>query len=159
MKMTAYLSFVRSSLEYCSTIWDPYHDTEIDRIEMVQNRAIRWIHGYGPREQCSVSQLRQELKLDTLKDRRSQHRLTLLYKVVNDFVAITVDDLGLKTADRETRAKKHGKAFYEKHYRLDRLKYSMVLRTVRQWNELPAQVAEEEGSVDTFKSLLSAHCP
>ena len=35
----AYASLVRSILEYSSTVWDPLHQKDIDRLERVQRRA------------------------------------------------------------------------------------------------------------------------
>jgi hypothetical protein len=44
----AYLSLVRSSLEYCGSIWDPTVKQEVDMVEVVQRRAARWARGaYG----------------------------------------------------------------------------------------------------------------
>ena len=157
MKKTAYLSLVRSGLEYSAAIWDPYHDSEVKAIEMVQNRAIRWIHGIGPRERCSISELRAQLKLDTLESRRHQLRLSLFYKIVHRDVAVTTKDLGIEKADRRSRAN-HKHKYREKGGRTDGLKFSMVHRTIPAWNRLPAAVAEA-GSIDIFKSQLSALCP
>ena len=38
----AYFSMVRSSLEYCCSIWSPNHKDQIGKIEMVQRRAARY---------------------------------------------------------------------------------------------------------------------
>ena len=38
-KATAYISLVRSVLEYSSTVWDPYEDEDIKRLEKIQQKA------------------------------------------------------------------------------------------------------------------------
>jgi hypothetical protein len=43
VKQNAYKALVRPLVEYASPVWDPYHQTEIDRIEMVQRRAARYV--------------------------------------------------------------------------------------------------------------------
>jgi hypothetical protein len=48
LREMVYLSLVRSSLEYCGSIWDPTVKQEVDMVEVVQRRAARWARGaYG----------------------------------------------------------------------------------------------------------------
>ena len=42
-KTAAYLSLVRPILNYCCTVWSPYTDDYIDKLEMVQHRAARYV--------------------------------------------------------------------------------------------------------------------
>ena len=42
-KSTLYLSLVRSILEYATTVWAPYHHTDIYQLEAVQRRATRFV--------------------------------------------------------------------------------------------------------------------
>ena len=104
---------------------------------------------------CSITQLRKELDFQTLEERRLQQHLTFL--AINGEVVVTTDDLGLEVADIRTRAARCHK-FKEKRARTNRLKYSMVHRTIPVWNSLPAAVAEG-GSLDIFKSRLIALRP
>ena len=41
-KAAAYKTLVRPNLEYCATVWSPYTDAGIRKIEMVQRRAARY---------------------------------------------------------------------------------------------------------------------
>ena len=157
LKKTAYISLIRSGLEYGATIWDPHLETQKKAIEQVQNRAIRWCQGLSPHQQCSITQLRKELQLRTLEERRLQQRLTLLFKIVHGVVVVAPEDLGLEAADGRTRSS-HRHKYKEKRARTNRLKFSPVYRSIPTWNRLPASVAEA-GSVDTFKSRLSALRP
>ena len=54
LKKTAYLSLVRSSAEYGAVVWDPFLAKDREALERVQNRAVRWVCGFGPREQTSI---------------------------------------------------------------------------------------------------------
>ena len=63
-RRTAYLSLVRSTLEYSSIVWDPYLQKDTDKLEKVQRRAARFITGnYTSRDQGCVSQMLAELNL------------------------------------------------------------------------------------------------
>ena len=42
-KTAAYHSLVRPVLEYCCTVWSPYTDDYIDKLEMAQRRAARYV--------------------------------------------------------------------------------------------------------------------
>ncbi len=50
-RKTAYISLVRSTMEYGATIWNPYMKGDIDKLERIQNRGIRFIkRDYKSRE-------------------------------------------------------------------------------------------------------------
>ena len=86
-RRTAYLSLVRSTLEYSSIVWDPYLQKDIDKLDKVQRRAARFITGdYTSREQGCVSQMLSKLKLPPLQDIRKANRLIFFLKVVEVLV-------------------------------------------------------------------------
>ena len=86
-RRTAYLSLVRSTLEYSSIVWDPYLQKDIDKLETVQRQANRFItRNYSSRDQGCVSQMLIELNLPPLHDRRKANKLTFFFKVVEGLV-------------------------------------------------------------------------
>jgi hypothetical protein len=78
---------VRPLVEYASPVWDPYHQTEIDRIEMVQRRAARYVTS-SHNNRSSVNQMLEHLEWKSLEQRRKDARLTMMYKITNEKVAI-----------------------------------------------------------------------
>ena len=42
-KCTLYLTLVRSQFEHCSAIWRPIKLTQLQKFEVIQKNAIKWI--------------------------------------------------------------------------------------------------------------------
>ena len=43
MRKVAYISLVRSTMEYGTRIWNPYIKGDIDKLDRIQNRGIRFL--------------------------------------------------------------------------------------------------------------------
>merc|ERR1712102_137795 len=75
-RKTAYIALIRSTLEYGSTIWDPYLQKDINKIEKIQKRAARFIkQDYRSREAGSMTAMLEELGLPSLEAHRRENRL------------------------------------------------------------------------------------
>ena len=75
-KKTAYVALVRSTLEYGATIWDPYIEKDVSKLEKIQRKAVRFIkNDYRSRTPGSVTNMQKELNLPTLQERRKEKRL------------------------------------------------------------------------------------
>jgi len=89
-KELAYTSLVRPLLEYATPAWDPYRAKDINKLEMVQRRAARFVKS-DYRRTASVSKLLDDLGWSTLSDRRKESRLNMFGKAVAGRVSISVD--------------------------------------------------------------------
>ena len=106
---TAYISLVRSILDYGSIVRDPYLKQDIEKLERVQKLAARFIIGnYRTREEGCVTGMLQSLELSSLENRRSPNRLIFMYKVVEVLVPAIPPNEFLKP----TRQKRQVKAKY-----------------------------------------------
>ena len=125
---------MRALVEYASTVWDPYTQTLIQKIEMVQRRAAKYVKNRH-RNTSSVSDMLDTINWRSLQDRRRDARLCMLYKIDRNLVAIKKDKR-LIPPQRRTRHS-HARAYQILSCRTDRRKNSFFPRTVCDWNALP----------------------
>ena len=74
-KTAAYNTTVRPNLEYCSSVWDPYHQKEVEKLENVQRRAARFVSNNYSRTPGTVTSLLNDIKWNSLQTRRQYSRL------------------------------------------------------------------------------------
>ena len=89
-KEMAYFSLVRPHVEYCCTVWDPFTGKNINKLEMVQRRAARYVT-YNYDYKSSVSSMLNQLGWRILEKRRRDARLSMFYKIENSLVSIDFD--------------------------------------------------------------------
>jgi hypothetical protein len=100
----AYISMIRSVLEYGATVWDPYQQKDIDRLERVQRQSARFIkRDYTSREKGCVTKMLEDLKLAPLQERRKQLRLTTLYKIAGGHIKALPPSKFLTPVDKSKR--------------------------------------------------------
>ena len=99
MKEAAYKGMVRPILEYGSSVWDPHPDKlqPEEELEKAQNRAARFVTRNYVYETGSMTGILGQLKWESLKKRRKDNRLILLYKGLKGKARIPTDDLIPKT--------------------------------------------------------------
>ena len=175
LRKNAYLSLVRSTLEYAATVWDPVSKTKIAKLESVQRHAARFISkDYKSRKPGCVTEMLQTHELPPLEDRRKFLRLTLLFKIYEGLVpAIPPETFLTKlepTRKRQIRAKSFtdcvSSNFVTKYQCLnskplgliptttDVYSNSFFCRTIKAWNSL-AEDTISAPSVESFKAQLT----
>ena len=173
-RLTAYLTLVRSTLEYGSIIWDPHLQKDVDKLEKIQRQAARFItRDYFSRDPGCVTKMLKDLELPTLQDRRRHLRLTFLYKVAEGLIPSLPPDKYLKTIKnkRHIKPKKFSdhistnivETYCTNNSRPFQIppnngseiyKNSFFVKTIPEWNGLANNIVIAE-SVDTFKTRLS----
>ena len=144
-------------LEYGSSVLDPHTQCLHEELEKVQNRAARFVTGNSFFETGSMTDILGQLKWESLKKRRKDHRLILLYKGLNGKARIPMDDFIHKT--RRCR-NQHSLSFQISPVSKDAYKYSFFPQTIRDCNNLPESLFSSsemsDDCVSKFESLVRA---
>ena len=152
VKTAGYTVLVRPGIEYASTVWDPTTQTSINSLELIQRRAARFVNNdYKTRTPGCVTKMLDDLGWDFLQSRRKDNRLAMLYRIQNDLVDINRTQY-LTGGDSRTRG---AHKFYQQRITHNVYNNSFFPRTIRDWNTLPATVADM-GSLKDFRLRLQA---
>jgi hypothetical protein len=147
-KLKCYTTFVRPHLDYACAAWDPHLARHVHSLEMIQRRAVRFVSNKYDRD-ISVSNIINMLNLEPLDERRRRLRLNLFYKIDRGLTGMCVPvELRRKNVQRRTD---NGYAYCTVFARTNPFYSSFFVRTVRDWNALPAN----EVSATSFTKFCS----
>ena len=93
VKESAYKGLVRPVLEYGSSVWNPSIILLHEELEKVQKRAARFVTGNYIYETGSMTGLLEQLNWDSLKKRKRDSRIIMLYKGLKGAASIPTNDL------------------------------------------------------------------
>jgi hypothetical protein len=116
-------------LEYGAACWDPYREGQINELELVQKKAAKFLIGHNHRNGSDWESLAQRRKLARLCALFKAYTGERAWKAIGERLQgqcyLSRDD-----HDRKIRSRKQ---------RTDIGKYSFVNRTIKLWNNLPAE--------------------
>ena len=141
------MALVRPLLEYSNSVWDPYQKELINKIENIQKKAARFTTNTYDKT-TSITQLIKDLIWDTLQNRGTANRLTILHKARQGHLALPVENL-LQPSLRQSQHS-HPESFQIITSTKNCHKYSYLPRTVIDWNGLPYSIIQIRDST-SFK--------
>ena len=106
LKSTAYKTLIRPSLEYACTVWDPYTQGNIYKLEMVQRRAARFVLSGRYNNTSSVRDMLYELGWNSLQTRRQTLKLRMMYKIHKGLIAMDAQEFMTPLQRRRITARK-----------------------------------------------------
>ena len=134
-----YLVFIRPLLEYACELWDNCNISASDRLENIQLEAARIITGLPIFTKKDF--IYKELGWKTLKQRREERKLTLLYKIINCKVPLYLKSLlPPLVSDISSYRLRDINNFQLPLYRLSLTESSFVPNTCKAWNNLPNEI-------------------
>ena len=155
VKAATYSTMVRPVLDYASTVWDPHQQGDIKILEQVQRRAARYVYNdYTTRTPGCVTAMVRDIGWESLQDRRSIARLSLIYKMHHGLVDVDTSSY-LPQGDRRTRG---SRGFFQDRINSEVYYNSFFPRTIQEWNNLPGDVTAG-ASLEEFRASLTARLP
>ena len=147
LKDKCYKTFARPILEYGSAVWDPHFKNDIEKFELVQKRAGRFVTGNYCLEHGNTEVNMKKLKWEPLEERRAKTKLNMFYKARMCLAAVPFDLQPVRSA-------RHPGSYAIPTSTVDCHLYGFFSNTIRLWNSL-----SEEGKLsknaDSFSSFLN----
>ena len=155
VKSYCYETYVRPTLEYASTVWDPTTKHNINKMEMVQRRAARYVHSDW-RRHSSPTEMMNQLQWQTLEHRRHTARLTMMYTIQHNLIDIPLNKYTqparthCATEHLAAGRRGHPLQLRVQRSRLQAYKHSFFISTIEPWNKLTVQTINAP-SIEAFK--------
>ena len=158
-----YKTYVRCHLEYAVQAWNPWSKEDIENLEAVQKRAIRYCHGLVG---TSYEEKLKEVGLTSLVERRRRGDMLQTYKILNKIDDVDyhtwfskIDEHHQKTRQAVSILPDGNIAatdnLVKPKFKLDIRKNFFSCRVVDPWNNLPEEVRRSEDVV-AFKKNYDA---
>ncbi len=156
-KHISYNTLVRPTLEYCSAVWDPHTRRNIDRLEQINTKAARSITNNYTHTPGITTHLKQQIIMDPLHIRRQTQRITLTYKITNNYIDIDPHTYLHSTNNQRTR-NTHNHTYQTYYANTDSYKHSYFPRTIRDWHRLPQSILTSN-TIDSFTKQIHILSP
>ena len=148
IKEAVYFTFIRPTVEFAVSAWDPSTQRNSRQVEQVHRSAARFVMGnYG--RTSNVTSLLDPFGWTSLQERH-QARLQMMCKTRYNLVDIPWSSY-LTPLSTSTRG--YSSRFTIPHTRISKYASSYFPRTIRDWNQLPVDPAAYP-SLNAFKSAL-----
>ena len=148
-----YFSFIRPILEYADVVWDNCNQNDKDRLEKIQHEGARIVS--GATKLISICDLYNEVRWESLENRRTKHKLIMLYKMKNNLTpAYLSNKVPTMVGQNSQYSLRNSDDLQTIHSRTTLYYNSFLPSSIREWNTLSPEIQNAE-SVRSFKLLLN----
>ena len=144
-------TIVRPHLEYGNSIWGPFNKGDQKLVERVQRRATKMVDSV---RRLSYPERLRQLGLPSLHYRRRRGDMIAVYQVLHGGMDVPPDLLPTRNDSGRTRG--HPWKLDKPRATTLTRRNSFSVRTINDWNALPASVVSAE-SLNAFKARLDRH--
>jgi Reverse transcriptase (RNA-dependent DNA polymerase)/Endonuclease-reverse transcriptase len=148
-----YKRYVRPHLEFSVQAWNPWLQKDIAVLEKVQERAVRQVNGLHGR---TYEQRLTEIGMESLKERREEADMILVYKVMNGKCKVDkyswfeIANPQMDIERMRTRGALDDMQIRSRRTNLETRTHFFTQRVCEKWNGLPYQTRKAK-SVATFR--------
>ena len=135
---------VSESVRLCA-VWDTHVTSDIQKFEMVQRRATRFVVRNYSRVYGTVTNILNWIGLAYRNDKNS--RLSIMYKIHTNNVAIPIPEYVQRQTMKSTRQ------YHPMKVSTNVYKYSYFPRNISDLNSLPSSVSDSN-TIEGFKTAL-----
>ena len=152
-RLALYNALISSHFNYADIIYGGCSKKLSNSLQIVQNFASKSITGHKKYDSATAS-LRQ-LKLLTLKQRRTVHEVVFAHKVLKEKIPLNIYNIYQNHFSKSTtRFAKQNKLRLPIH-KTTKFERSPLYRTISAWNNTPTHIPKE--NVQTHKKLLQKY--
>jgi ribonuclease P/MRP protein subunit RPP40 len=151
--LTAYKTYVRPTIEYCSQAWSPHLLGDIDILEKVQRYVTRRICARCALATDGYLSRLSVLNLDPLETRRLKLDLNYCFNIVKKRVNVNFDEFFSWAIFKG--AGDHNLKLYKPRAKKTILLHSFSHRVIQLWNDLPEKTVNCR-SLESFKESINS---
>ena len=155
--MTVYKAYFQSKFDYGISVWGCTTQSNIDKIQRMQNRVARIITGCYDFINTRGLDLVDELNLQNITEKGNYFLCNLMFKSIHGLAPTYLSDSIVMNADvnEHNTSGAQNRNVYQPRPRIEKYKNSFLYKAGELWNALPPSV-KESPDLDTFKQRYKA---
>ena len=147
-----YFSFIRPILEYGDVVWQGASHSDLRKLDVIQVEAMRLVSGAPFRS--NIDSLYMELGWQNLQERRQEHILIMMFKIINNHVPEYLTSLIPPLVGNRTNYQLRNRYDIQApSFRVKCHQNSFFPVGIKLWNELDISF-KQANTLLSFKSLL-----